>query len=78
MKKSEVFYLSGNEAKFVYKYSPGSEMEIFTVYVVDKRIDILEKGEIPEIMAANKKEGSKSIIHKSEGDYYLDVNVVGN
>ena len=29
-------------------------------------------------MAANKKEGSKSIIHKSEGDYYLDVNVVGN
>ncbi|WP_295811759.1 hypothetical protein [uncultured Apibacter sp.] len=77
-KKSEVFHLSGNEAKFVYKYSPGSETEIFTVYVVDKGVDILDKGEIPEIMAANKKEESESIIYKSEGDYYLDVNAVGD
>ena len=29
-------------------------------------------------MAAKKKEESESTIHKSEGDYYLDVNVVGN
>ena len=73
-KKSEVFHLSRNEAKFVTRIRNGN---IYSI-CIDKRVDILEKGEIPEIMAANKKEESESIIYKSEGDYYLDVNAVGD
>jgi len=79
MKKSEFFHLNGNDAKIIYKYnSENSTIGAFSVYVVKKGVDIMEKGGIPEVMTTSNKEQSESTIQKSAGDYYLNVNGVGN
>ena len=79
MKKSESFHLNGNDAKIIYKYkSEHPNMGGFSVYVVKKGVDIMEKGGIPEVMTTSNKEQSESTIQKSPGDYYLNVNGIGN
>ena len=77
MKKSPNFHLSGGNARIVYDYGGDMYGGLFSVYVVDKGVDIMRDGGIPEVMI-QQAEKSESYIQKSEGDYYLEVNATGN
>lgn len=78
-KKSEAFHLTGNDAKLVYKYSSGiSQGGVFNVSVIKKGDDVAVEGEMPEILITSSKEESEGTIQKPEGDYYLDVDAMGN
>jgi len=78
-KKSIVFELNGNHARFKYKYkSEGSGMGFFSVYVTPDGEDVMETGGIPEVMSTADHEQSESTIQKTAGKYYLDVNAIGN
>jgi hypothetical protein len=77
-KKSGTFHLSGNDAKLVYKYkSEMADMGVFVAYVVDKGVDIMKQGGMPEVTTSKSDEGESSI-QKSAGDYYLNINATGN
>ena len=79
MKKSESFHLTGSDAKVLYKYNAGNSYSgVFSFYVVEKGYDVMTQGGIPEVMIQSLQEESQSTIQKSEGDYYLNVNAVGN
>ncbi|HVU57191.1 MAG TPA: hypothetical protein VHD83_19150 [Puia sp.] len=78
-KKSIVFELHGNHARFKYKYkSEGSGMGFFSVYVTPDGEDVMETGGIPEVMSTADHEQSESAIQRSAGKYYLDVNAAGS
>ncbi|GGB73246.1 hypothetical protein GCM10007424_11430 [Flavobacterium suaedae] len=79
MKKSESFYLTGADAKVLYKYNAGNSYGgAFSFYVVEKGHDVMTEGGIPEVLTQSLQEESQSTIQKPEGDYYLYVNAVGN
>lgn len=78
-KKSPPFELEGGEARLKYTYSSESGLDIgmFTVYVVDEGVDIMEEGGFPEIMTSEQNERSESSIQKNAGRYYLNINAMG-
>lgn len=78
-KKSAPFHLDGNDVKIEYDYNSGaSEIGIFSVFVIEKGIDFAKNGGFPELTITSPKEKSESSIVKDPGDYYLDINSVGN
>lgn len=77
MKKSPTFRLNGGNARLVYDYKADEYGGLFSVYVVDKGVDVMVDGGIPEVMI-QKTEQSESYIQKGEGEYYLNVNATGN
>jgi len=78
-KKSESFHLNGNDAKMVYTYkSESPEIGAFGIYVVDKGVDIMHEGGIPEVMLSKSVTDEESTIQKSSGEYYLDINAAGD
>lgn len=79
LKKSESFHLNGNDSKVVYKYNAGNPHSgMFSFYVVEKGHDIMKEGGFPDVMVDKIKDESESTLQKSEGDYYLNVNAVGD
>ena len=78
-KKSPIFELHGNPARFRYKYnSEAAGMGLFSVYITHNGEDVMESGGIPEVLSSADHEDSESAIQKSAGKYYLDVNATGN
>lgn len=78
-KQSGSFHLSGGETKLVYKYrSEDEDMGMFTAYVEKEGHDLNSQGGFPAVMSSAGKENTESFITKSEGDYYMLVDGVGN
>lgn len=78
-KKCKQFHLNGNEARMVYTYIPEfSDMGMIAVYVVDAGREIMKDGGIPEVMSQVAAKNEESALHKSAGDYYLDMNASGS
>lgn len=73
------FTLSGKDAKVKYKFKGSGPKGIntFAFYVIEKGVDIMKEGGIPEVMLTVDNEDSESSLQKSAGTYYLDVNATG-
>lgn len=70
-KRSETFTLSGEESRLTYTVE-GSNMPVFTVYVMDKGDSLEESGGFPEVMVTEEG-GDTTMLAKSPGEYYLEV-----
>lgn len=71
-KKTNSFTLSGAEAKLVYSQS-GGEFATTSVYIVEKGDSLEQSGGFPEVTISGNST-DESMIVKSAGEYYFDVN----
>ena len=71
-KSSDTFRLSGGKATLTYDFK-GDIAVVGAIYILKEGTDLLVDGGIPEVMVSEAGSDS-TIIRKSAGDYYLQVN----
>ncbi|WP_251043497.1 TM2 domain-containing protein [Arthrobacter sp. ISL-48] len=74
---SQTFALSGADARLVYTFTGGKElngssMALASIYLVEEGKDLTKDGGLPAKLL-QKDESGETAVHKSKGSYYLDV-----
>lgn len=72
-KSSNVFELTGAEARMTYSFKGGEDMSLGAIYLLDEGTDLMKDGGIPEVMIDGPVK-EETALHKSSGTYFLDVN----
>jgi len=72
-KASQVFELTGGEARMTYSFKGGEDMSLGAIYLLTEGTDLMEDGGIPEAMIDGPV-SEETALHKSAGKYFLDVN----
>ena len=75
-KASEIFELTGAEARLSYEFTGGGDFAVGAVYLEKEGVDIATDGGIPLLML-DKAEKADTVLHKAAGSYYLDVKAAG-
>lgn len=73
---SEVFELTGAEARLKYEFTGSGDFLLGSVYLEKEGVDLNTDGGIPLLML-DKAESSSTSLHKKAGSYYLDVKSAG-
>lgn len=71
-KSSEVFELTGGEARLDYDFSGDPAFSIGAVYLLEEGTDLQADGGIPLVMVS-EPEADSTALHKNAGRYYLHV-----
>lgn len=71
-KSSEVFELTGGEARLDYDFSGDPDFSIGAVYLLEEGTDLQADGGIPLVMVS-EPEADSTALHKNAGRYYLHV-----
>lgn len=75
-KASEVFELTGSEARLKYEFTGSGDFAVGAVYLEKEGTDLATDGGIPLLML-DADESSQTMLHKGAGRYYLDIKAAG-
>ena len=75
-KASEVFELTGSEARLKYEFTGSGDFGVGAVYLEKEGTDLATDGGIPLLML-DADESAQTMLHKGAGRYYLDIKAAG-
>ncbi|NKG21998.1 TM2 domain-containing protein [Paeniglutamicibacter terrestris] len=69
---SEIFELTGADARMSYNFTGGGDFSLGSVYLEEEGVDLMTDGGLPLLML-DKAEKASTAVHKKAGSYYVDV-----